>query len=170
MFYPKLEGVPLEAHRATVNKLKELAKTELKLGDEGIVTRGLRPEDLGLTGRWSFVVTSTSGYHTMVNASTIANTRFISLEGVFYPKSSPQLITQLEINRAGSIVRYWNIQGVNFLQDNMIFFDDPVTLGQNQPITIRGYNPTTSTNAAASPEEVVLIGTVVEKKGLTVND
>ena len=113
---------------------------------------------------------STSGYHTMVNAATIANTKFISLEGVFYPKSSAQLITQLEINRAGSVVRYWTIQGVNFLQDNMIFFDDPITLDQNQPITIRGYNPTTSTNGAASPEEVVLIGTVVEKKGLTVID
>ena len=170
MFYPKLEGVPLEAHRAVVNKLTEFAKAELKLGDDKIVKRALRPEDLGLTGRWAFVVTSTSGYHTMVNAATIANTKFVSLEGVFYPKSSEQLITQLRIDRAGSIVRYWHIQGVNFLQDNMIFFDDPVTLGQNQPITISGYNPTTSTNAGASPEEIVLIGTVVEKKGLTIND
>ncbi len=170
MFYPKLEGVSLEAHRVTVDKLTTLAKRELKLGDEGIIKRSLRPEDLGLTGRWAFTVTSTSGYHTMVNAATISNTKFVSLEGVFYPKSSAQLITQLEINRSGSIVRYWTIQGVNFLQDNMFFFDDPVTIKQNDPVTIRGYNPTTSTNAAASPEEIVLIGTVVEKKGLTIND
>ena len=170
MFYPKLEGVPLDAHRATVQKLTERAMKELKLGKEGIVKRALRPEDLGLIGRWGFVVTSTSSFHTMVNAATIANTKFISLEGVSYPKSSAQLITQLKIDRAGSIVRYWHIQGVNFLQDNMIFFDDPVTIDQNQAITISGYNPTTSTNAAASPEEVILIGTVVEKKGLTIND
>ena len=170
MFYPKLEGVSLEAHRTAVAKLTERAKKELKLGDEGIIKRSLRPEDLGLIGRWAFTITSTSGYHTMVNAATISNTKFVSLEGVFYPKSSAQLITQLRIDRAGSIVRYWSIQGVNFLQDNMIFFDDPITLDQNQPITISGYNPTTSTNAGASPEEIVLIGTVVEKRGLTVND
>ena len=30
MFYPKLEGVSLDAHRATVNKLTDLAKRELK--------------------------------------------------------------------------------------------------------------------------------------------
>ena len=170
MFYPKLEGVSLDAHRLTVNKLTALAKRELKLGDDGIVKRALRPEDLGLTGRWGFVITSTSGYHTMVNAATISNTKFVSIEGVFYPKSDAQLITQLEVNRSGSIVRYWTIQGANFLEDQIMLFDDPVTLGQNEPITIRGYNPTTSTNAVASPEEVVLIGTVVEKKGLTVND
>lgn len=167
MFYPKLEGVSFDAHKAAVNKLQALAKKELKLGDEGIVTRALRPEDLGKTGYWNFSITTTSGWNTMVNAATVANTRFISLEGIFYPKSAAQLVSELEINRSGSIVRYWTIQGVNYLENNMIFFDDPITLGQNQPITIKGYNPSTTTS---SVEEVVFLGTVVEKKGLTIND
>ncbi len=167
MFYPKFDIVGLEIHKAARLKLQEKATKELNLGPDDLVTRALRPEDLGITGRWSFNVTSTSGYHTMVDAATVSNNRFISIEGIFYPKSSAQLITQLEIKRAESIVRYWTIQGVNFLENNMILFDDPLTLDQNQPITIKGYNPTTSTNTA---EEVVFIGTVAEKKGILVND
>jgi len=167
MFYPKLEGYALEAHKAAVDKLRMDAAKELKLGQDQLITRDLRPEDLGLTGRWSYNVTSTSGWYTMISAATIAQNRFISIEGVIYPKSSAQLITQLEINRSGSVVRYWTIQGINLLENPMVVFDNPLTLGQNQPITIRGYNPTTTTEPA---EEVMFIGTVVEKRGVLVND
>lgn len=167
MFYPKLEGLSLVAHEKAVDKLQMQAQKELRLESRFLVTRSLRPEDLGITGYWYFNVTSTSGWHTMVNAATIAQNRFITIEGVMYPKSGTQLITQLEIKRAESTVRYWTIQGVNFLENCLLFFDDPLTLGQNQPITIKGYNPSTTTNSA---EEVVFIGSVVEKRGITVND
>ena len=170
MIYPKLSGLSLEAHQKSLTKLRELAKTELNLKDDGLVSRDIRPEDFGLTGRWAFALTTTSSWITLVNAATVPDNRFISIEGIAYPKNDSQLITQLEVTRAESIVRYWTIQGANLMEDVILYFDRPVTIGQNQPITIKGYNPTTSTNATGSPEEIVFIGSIVEKKGLVIND
>jgi len=167
-FYTKLQGESLEVQKQVVNELMKRATQSLRLGEDGLTKRGLLPEDLGLTGAWAFDITSTLGYDTMVDAATISDQRFIAITGIQYAKSSEQLIKQIKIEKANKTARIWNIQGTNLLEENTIYFPDPIIVEQNQPITIYGYNDSTSTSS--SSERIVIIGEVIEKKGILLAD
>lgn len=161
VYYEKLEGVALDAYRAMLSKLREKAMTELKLNYDQVVTRMLRPEDLGLsTPVWTFSVSS--GWNTIID-HTIGDNRFVGIYGILLGESGTSVVTQLKVSRAGEDVRYWQIQDVNFLESPQIYFDDPVTIDQNTVLTIRAYATGTDTDWRCS-----FLGVVAEKKGLLV--
>ena len=85
-FYEKLEGAALDAYVQMVRKLRETAASELKLPEEELVFRPLRPEDLGLTTpEWTFNVASTATWNKIIDAKTIADNRFVGINGISYP-------------------------------------------------------------------------------------
>ncbi|MCD6493900.1 MAG: hypothetical protein J7K36_08950 [Archaeoglobaceae archaeon] len=163
-FYEKLEGPALEAYRTTLTKVRSKAMEELKLGPEEIVTRMLRPEDLGLsTPVWTFNISSSDAWNTIIDNATISDNRFVGIYGVLLGESGVSAVTQLKVTRAGEDVRYWQIQDINFLESPQIYFDDPVTVDQNTTITIKAYATATDSDWRCS-----FLGVVAEKKGLLV--
>jgi hypothetical protein len=159
-YYEKLEGPALDAYRKTVELLKAKAMKELK-GTE-IIVRSLRPEDIGLTTAASTFNISSTGWNTIIN-HTIADGRFVSINGLLLGESGTSVVTQLKVTRMGEDVRYWHIQDVNFLNSPVIYFDDPVTVDQNTTLTIQAYALATD-----SEWRCTFIGAVAEKKGLLV--
>jgi len=161
MYYYALEGTAKSRLDMAISKMRELARKELKLEESEIVTRTLRPEDVGLTGEWTFD-TGGTGWVTLIDSASIADNRYICINGVFYPQSSTQNVTQLEISRAGQVVRYWQIQGANLTENLAIYFDDPVIVKQNETLTVKGYS------LASSTEKIQLLGATTEKIGILV--
>lgn len=160
----ELTGSALEAYRAMADKLFSKAKAELKLGVDDLVMRPLRPEDIGLsTPKFEFNIATADAWNTMISSQTIADNRFVGINGVLYGMSAQGAVTMIRVTRAGDVVRYWPIQDINFNENAMVFFDDPITVDQNQPITIEGYATATS-----STERIVFLGAVVEKRGLLI--
>jgi len=164
-FYHDLKGVPLDAYNKCCNEVLRRAQEQLGLPREEIILRDLRSDDLGVTGKWKFSVTSTSGWNTLINTVTVADNRFICISGMFTEMTTPVIHT-VRITRAGSVSRWWNVQRIGLQDNNEMHFDDPIIVDQNQTITIEGYNGLTSTNPA---EECGWIGCVAEKRGLVIN-
>ncbi len=166
MFYQEFKGVPLDAYNQTVELLKERARTELKLPESELVTRPLRPEDIGFSNP-VFNSTVASGgtltWSNLVNTYTIADNRFIGITGVFYDTTRPNL-TQFRITRSGKTTRLWSIQQIRDFEDKIGYADDPFTVGQNEQITIERYATT-----AVKEDKTGFIGVVVERKGLVIN-
>lgn len=162
--YPQLVGGALEAWRKTRAMLVNRAMKELGLSRQDLVVRLLTPEDLGLTttDRWSFSKSST-GIGELLSAKTISDNRFISINGVSLPSSSP--VNQINITRRGRLARRWNIQYAQQQDDRSEFFADPITVDQNQTISI-----TADTGSSTLSSDVIILhGLVVEKDGLKVS-
>lgn len=158
MWYDKLEGFALEAYRDSIKKIVEKAESELKLSRENIVVRMLRPEDLGLSNPvWTFNVSS--GWNKIVD-TTIGDNRFITINGVMVAETGQCVATQLKITKAGKVVRYWHIQDINFLENPVVYFDDPITVDQNTNITIEAY-----CTGSDNDLRLILLGCVAERSG-----
>jgi len=164
MYYKKLEGPALEAYRAMVAKLKEKAMKELKLGPDEIVIRPLRPEDIGLsTPEWTFNLSSSGAWNTVIDNKTISDNRFVGINGVLVEESGEMAGTQVKITRMGQDVRYWQIQGANMTEDSTLYFDDPVTIDQNTTLTVQIYARSTD-----SDFQLCFLGAVAEKRGVLI--
>ena len=164
MRYTRLEGPAKQAYDRMCNTLMNTAKQELGLSERDLVMRQLRPEDLGLTGAWTVNLASASAWTTYINAVTVANNRFIGINGIAIPQAAVQGGTQVRITAQGQVLRWWGIQDANLTEDNVFFFDDPVeVIRQNTPVTIEVY-----ARAVSATERVVIIGQVVEKEGILV--
>ena len=123
-------------------------------------------EDLQSTlNSFNFAITATSGLITLINNQTISDNRFVSINGICYPQSTP-LIDWVRITRSGSVARLWPIEHIPHQDDNTMWVDDPITVDQNTTITIAGYNDTTTTSPI---ENLIFIGLVVEKRGMILN-
>ena len=171
-FYGDLKGVPLDAYNKCCNEILRRAQEQLGLPREEIILRDLRSDDLGITGKWYFAVTTTKGWNTLVSTYGIADNRFICISGMFTEAGNyttigtPPTIHSIRITRAGSVARWWNVQRVGLQEDNEMHFDDPIIVDQGQTITIEGYNGLTATTTA---EELGFIGCIAEKRGLVIN-
>lgn len=163
MFYPELKGVALDAYRQMVRELKERAMTELSLSEDEIVVRPLRPEDLGFSAPVWEVAMSANAWTNIVSTYQVADNRFIGINGVYNNEGAGELVA-LEINRAGTDARKWNIIPIRSWRNRTGYADDPVTVDQNITVTIKGYATTASTIT-----DWALIGVVVEKKGMTIS-
>ncbi|MCD6240466.1 hypothetical protein J7K27_02935 [Candidatus Bathyarchaeota archaeon] len=162
-YYFKLEGPALAALTAVTKEIKRIATAQLKVSEDEIVTRPLRPEDLGLSNPvWTFNISSANAWNTLIS-HTIPSDRFISINGILYQVSGTAVLTQLRITRAGQKKRYWQIQGAEYTENQTMFFDDPVIVEQNTPITIEGYATATS-----SDEKLCFLGVVAERKGILI--
>jgi len=165
VLYSEFAGAALDARNKLEAELIRRASRELNLPRSELTVRELRPEDLGLSNpEWTFSITG-SQWNTLVNSNTIADNRFVGIYGVRYAQTGGQSVSQLKVTRAGKTVRYYHIQGVSYLENQTAYFDDPVSVDQNTTVTIEGYG-----TATASAEKLVLLGLVVEKKGLLVSD
>jgi len=163
MLYLGLKGPSLSSYKRMVEDLKRKAMKELNLPEEEIVVRSLRPTDLGLaTPAWSFNI-ATTVWNTMVN-TTVADNRFIGINGIVYLETSAQSISELKITRMGKVSSYWNIEGLILCENPYMFVDNPVIADQNTNITIEGYGIGTNT-----AEKMGFMGAVAEKRGLLIN-
>lgn len=159
-YYYKLEGTALEARKRMLEAMTSKAKTELRAP---VIRRQLRPEDVGLTGEWSFA-TGGTGWVDYIASRTVADNTFLGIYGIRnLTTSTPQAVTQLRVTRAGSLVRYYDIQGINQLENPEVFFDDPITIDQNVTMKIEAYA------RASATEKLALIGDVVEKVGILID-
>ena len=163
--YHELKGTPLDAYNRCCNEILSRAQMQLGVPREEIILRDLRSDDLGVTGKWSFTVTSTCGWNNLINTQTIADNRFICISGIFTEESAP-VVHSIKITRAGSVARWWNVQRVGLQDDNELHIDDPIIVDQNTTVTIEGYNGLTTT---AVHEQIGFIGCVAEKRGLVIN-
>jgi len=162
-YYEKLEGPAMEAWRKSLSAIKQRAMTELKVGEEGIIVRQLRPDDIGASSNSSTFNVSSAGWNTIINAAQIANNRFVSINGVLVAESGTSVVSMLRVTRMGQVVRYWNVQDINFLQSPIIYFDDPITVDQNTSLTIEAYGMATDSSWRCN-----FLGNVAERKGLLV--
>lgn len=163
----ELKGAALDAYNELHTNLNERARRELGLSGADILSRSMIPTDVGLTNPfWTFSITGTSGWQTLIATQVISDNRFVGINGVSYDEGTP-LFGDLEISRGGSDAKRWNVQNLPMVDDGATrHTDKPVTIGQNETLNIRGYNGTTSTN----PSEVLILnGITVERKGLLLN-
>jgi hypothetical protein len=163
--YADLKGVPLDAYNKCCNEILRRAQEQMGLPREEIILRDLRSDDLGVTGKWKFSVTTTAGWNNLVCTYSISDNRFICISGIFTEMTVPN-VHSIRITRAGSVARWWNVQRIALQDDNEMHIDDPIIVDQNQTITIEGYNGMTTTTTT---EEIGFIGCVAEKRGLVIN-
>ena len=163
VFLPELKGASLNAYNNALSLAVKKALSEFKVSSQDqLVIRELRPQDLGLpNGVWSF--TTTANAETTIIDTNVNKGRIIVINGVFYPISGTQAITQLTVTSGSGVARIWTIQGISYLENETAYFVDPLTIKQNNPITIQAY-----ATAASTDEPLVLLGTVVELKGMVI--
>jgi hypothetical protein len=158
-----MEGPTQTAYNSLVSQLKSKAMKELSLPSKDIISRPLRPEDLGLsTPRWSFNIT-TGDWNTLVDIA-VADNRFIGINGVVCLETTTQGISQIEITSGGRVSRIFNVEGIILLDNPIFYTDEPLISTQNSNLTIKGYAIATST-----AEKFGFLGAVVEKRGLVLN-
>jgi hypothetical protein len=163
--FTTLSGTALHARNEAKKKNINSAVTELKIPENELIVRQLRPEDIGLSptiaGEWTFSLSA--GNNTIVDSKNIADNRFVSIYGVRIAQSAAQVSVQAKITRENQDKRFWPLQGVSLTRDSTFYYDDPVTIRQNTPITI-----VVSANGTNTAEKLVFLGDVVERKGILV--
>lgn len=182
-FYPALEGPALDAYRKMVTNLKARAQKELNLTEDEIVVRQLRPADLyagdASTPDYNIGLTTTT-WTNIVNAQTIADNRFVGINGFMVRNSgtAPVLgagilaitawtpaVEQVRITRKGSVARYYVVKAIPVFESQIGYTDEPVTIDQNTTVTIEGLARLGSSISTTFD----ILGAVVEKKGLLIN-
>ena len=146
------------------NLKKELLSLEKELlgkaieevgSKEDTITRDLRPQDLNFE-KPEYKFELKEGWNT-ISDGTIETTRFIGIIGFIIPKDCS--ITQVEIIRGSSTVRYYTIDGL----EGMYYVTDPCTISQNQTLTIDVYSN------AKKTQKLGFFGVVTERRGIVVN-
>ena len=173
MIYPELEGSALEAFRQMLASLKSKAMKELRLPEDQIVVRDLRPEDYGAASADLYCGILETAWGNIINAQTIGDNRFIGINGFFMASTcaaaagtigpSPA-VTQIRVTRKGSVTRYWYVQPIVGFEGKTGWFDDPFTADQNTTITIESWN-----RIGGSIGAIGFLGAVVEKRGVLIN-
>lgn len=162
-FYRQLKGPALQAYNEMLKEMLVRATKELNLTRQELILRSLKAEDFGLSAPvWSFAVTSTNAFNTIVSDVTITDNRFVGVNGMHYDPTT-ELISEVRLTRKGALKRQWNIQSIPSNEDKLEYVDDPIIVDQNTTLNIAVYNRTTSTDAT---HELTFKGAVVEKRGL----
>ena len=160
MAYIELRGMELDSARKANDIVFNRAMKSLNNKDD-IEVRDLRPEDLKITNpAFTFSLTTTSNWHTVINNLTIDNQTWIAIYGVQYFNTS-KLLTSVRITAGGALKMYRPIEGIEQTQNKILWFD-PVLIDQQQTLKVEAYNNTTTTNTA---ESLVFFGRVAEKAG-----
>ena len=165
-------------------KLEALAMDRLG-ADTKLITRDLKPTDLGLTNEeWTDTTGSTDNTyenHIVAGGSTytINNRVFVVIWGVrnYTPATGAgtQPITRLRITVGGSRVAEWNLMGVQMshspdttetavIRPIAAIADDPIFVEQNLELLLEQYVITTS-----AVFKMAIEGAVCEPSGLTLH-
>ncbi len=172
--YHELRGVPLDAMNKGVEEMFRRATKELGLTREELILRDLLPQDLcpgsakfwAEDGQWNFTISTTSSWTALIDTCTIADNRYVMIYGMGTEESTPS-VESIKITRAGSVARIWNLQRVGNQDDSEMFMDDPIIVDQNTMIDVDYWASTWRT--VSTCENLIFIGQVVEKRGLTIN-
>lgn len=167
--YAELKGNALRAYEAMVDKLRRKAMQELRLSPDQIVTRPLRPIDVGLsTPDWYFANSGNSssafGSGADISGDTIANARFVGING-FFNTTVASSLHAIRITREGAVAREWLTHQVPYNKHAACWVDDPITLDRNTTVTLEFYQGITGT----INNTFGLLGAVCEKRGLLIN-
>ncbi len=156
---PTFRGTPSVGAVAGVTDIMAMAEQQLGLPRSELVMRGLRPEDIGLTTSFSFTSTGVNTWESWFS-SVVPDNVFIVIQGVSYSGSS---FSQLRISAAASTSGYFNLNFIAGLESQLFYAAQPIIAQQNQLISGEIIS-----NAIAT-ENVSLMGTVVERRGLLIN-
>ena len=166
--YQELKGNAYVAYKKLIGILRKKAMDELHLSENEIVVRPLRPADLqSTTVDWYFVNTNNSGSawanSDSIDGATIANNRFIGING-FFNQTGASSLHALRITREGAVAREWVTASVPKWKHKACWVDDPITLDRNTTVTLTFYQGIASTLT----DTFGLLGAVAEKRGLLI--
>jgi hypothetical protein len=153
---PSFSGEPSAGAANVTNTLLSMASQQLGLPPSELSVRGLRPQDLGLT---TFNITAGGAGWTNVCTATVADNTFIAFTGCSYGGTN---FGQLRIQAGARYAEYWPLTFIAGLVSQLWYDDSPSIAQQNQPVIIDAYAK------AAATESINIMGTVVEKRGLTI--
>ncbi len=134
-----------------------MAKQQLGLSRDQLTVRSLRPDDLGLGSTWSMNLAVANAWNTTVNTN-VADNRFICLKSISYAGAAAEAI---RITAGGSVVLETNIQRIPGITTTHTASIRNVVVEQNNPIRIEVY-----ASAVSATDQLILSGSVVEKRGL----
>jgi hypothetical protein len=141
----------------TVNALRDMANQQgVPYADQ--VVRSIRPQDVGLNN-WNHTSAATNSYEAWIN-TTIADVTFMGIEGVSYSGTS---FSQAQFNAGARTSGFWNLNQIAGLENQMQIMMTPIIVEQNQPLTV-----TVNANTQPATEAIVLIGSIVEKRGMVI--
>jgi len=149
-------GQPGGTQQALIAK----AQQELGLPMSGLVVRGLRPEDLGLTTSWAFTSAAVNTWENWIT-HTVADCTFIGIEAVSYAGTS---FSQMRLTGGARVSGFWDLNFIAGLENQLYYQASPIIIDQNTPVVIDVIS-----NAQPATEFINLIGTVVEKRGMVIN-
>ncbi len=133
-----------------------LAEQQLGLSMDQLTVRSLRPDDLGLGSTWSMNLAGI-GWNTTVN-TTVADNTFICLNSVSYSGTAAESV---RVTAGSSVVAEFNIERIPGITTTHTARIPDIIVEQNLPIRIEVY-----ASAVSATDNVILSGTVVEKRGL----
>ncbi len=134
-----------------------LAKQQLGLPESELTVRSLIPSDLGLT-TWSLNLANANAWNTGVINTNVADNRFLCITGVSYAGTSAE---QVRVTVGASTVANFNIERIAGITTTHHIDIAPILAQQNLPVRVDVY-----ASAVSTTDNVILVGTTVEKRGL----
>ena len=188
------EGAIAFMRNSVIATVKKLASTELKLSEDQLVARDLRPvEDLAMysTGttaatvnNWIFTTAgdATTGFVTVTGSATMAVERFVAIYGVkdlrcvygvkavtgpTYRWTIPHCISQIKIDVGGGTKAIWDLIKMQCSPDEPVGVSPAaVLIPQNTIYNIWYYKHLATASVISN---LVLEGVVVEPRGKTIS-
>ena len=144
-----------------IKRVLTLAMTQLKLAEDKLVVRDIRPKaDLDYTYEgWRETTGSTAGAYETMTTGTMGEQRYVGIYGVKINADSLSC-SMLKFNTGGGDRTFWSLEHLNEEDGYVGFSPFGIIIPQNAPYTISRYVMYAS---AAAP--IVLKGFVVEPRG-----
>ena len=153
-------GVPAEAVPTTCReKAIYLAKQQLGLPESELTVRSLIPQDLGLT-TWSLNLAAANAWNSGVINTSVADNRFLCITGVSYSGTAAESV---RVRVGASTVAQFSIEQVPGITTTHYIDIAPILAQQNLPVSVDVY-----ASAVSATDNVILVGTTVEKRGMLV--
>ena len=149
--YPALSGCE--------GQMIAMAEQQLGLPRSELTVRSLRPDDLGLGSIWSVNLAVANSWNTVIN-TTVADNRFVCLKSVSYSGTAAESV---RVIAGSSVVAEFSIEHIPGITTTHTASIQDIIVEQNLPIRIEVY-----ASAISATDNVILSGTVVEKRGLVV--
>jgi len=161
---PAVAGVPgvapssaYPAMTGCEGQMIAMAEQQLGLSRDQLTVRSLRPNDLGLGSVWSINLANANAWNQVINTN-VADNRFICLKSVSYNGTAAESI---RVTAGSSVVLETNIEQIPGITTTHTASIREVVVEQNMPIVVDVY-----ASAVSATDNLILSGTVVEKKGL----
>ena len=149
-----------------INKLVQLAVSQLNVTADKLVVRDIRPAtdlDFGTEDWYETTGTTTGAFETMTTG-TMGDERFVGIYGVKDDPDAFGSVSQIRFNIGGGDRAFWTLQSLNEEDGFVGLSPAGVLISQNTPYTIARY-----VVRASRAAHLVLKGVVVEPRGRTVS-